>query len=91
MRTRLRRTAGLPLLAMLVTVALVAPTLAQSNDPDLPGDLGHSMDRTTYVRMRDAYVGHIRGVPYDTPYNPRLHAIEEMLGTVRKMAPFTMN
>ena len=89
--TRLRWTIGLPLLALLGASALVAPVLAQSNDPDLPGDLGHTMDRTTYLRMRDAYVGRIRGVPYETPYNPRLHAIEEMMGTVQKLAPFTLD
>jgi len=91
MSMRLRWTIGLPLLALLWASAFVAPVLAQDEDPDLPGDLGHTMDRTTYVRLRDAYVGRIRGVPYDTPYNPRLHAIEEMLGAERKLAPFTLD
>jgi hypothetical protein len=89
MRATFLRTLAPPLLALLATVTFLAPAVAQSDDPDLPGHLGGSVDRETYLRLRDAHVGLIRGVPYDTPYNPRLEAIASMRTQLEALAPFT--
>ncbi len=49
----------------------------EENDPDVP-PFARGIDKAEYLRMRGAYIDMLRGVPYETPYNPRVKAIIEM-------------
>ncbi|MBI5473338.1 MAG: T9SS type A sorting domain-containing protein [Ignavibacteriae bacterium] len=49
----------------------------EENDPDVP-PFARGIDKAEYLRQRGAYIDMLRGVPYETAYNPRVKAILEM-------------
>src|SRR5260370_1100687 len=56
------------------------PGEEDGNDPDLPPGMRGSIDKETYLRMRDEYVGLRRGIEAGRPFDPqaRGRAIQEM-------------
>jgi photosystem II stability/assembly factor-like uncharacterized protein len=54
------------------------PDLEGLEDPDLPAILRDRIDKTEYMRMREEAIATKRGLPYSTPFNPRVKAIREM-------------
>src|SRR5882672_359352 len=56
------------------------PGEEDGNDPDLPPGMRGSIDKETYLRMRDEYVALRRGIEPGRPFDPqaRGRAIEEM-------------
>ncbi|HLR06583.1 MAG TPA: hypothetical protein VK117_12270, partial [Pyrinomonadaceae bacterium] len=56
------------------------PGEEDGNDPDLPPGMRGSIDKETYLRMRDEYVALRRGIEPGRPFDPeaRGRAIEKM-------------
>ena len=70
--------------AILVLLASAPAALrAQGADPDLPAFMAGQMRKDDFLRLRDQYIGTLRGLPYNLPYDARAKAIIETQQRVR--------
>ena len=51
---------------------------ALDNDPDIPPFARSFIEKEEYLKLRQEYINHRRGIPYNLPYNPRVKAIEDL-------------
>ncbi len=59
---------------------------SSGEDPDLPPFM-KGADKAEYLRLRAEHLALLRGVPYETPYNPRVRAIRQMEQQITSNAP----
>ena len=52
-------------------------------EPDLPAFLRDRIDKVEFMMLRNEAIGQKRGLPYHTPFNPRVKAIREMEAVTR--------
>jgi S-layer homology domain/Putative binding domain, N-terminal len=57
----------------------------QDDDADIPAFARGVIEKDEYLRMRDAYIDELRGLPYKSVENPRIKAIREMEDQIRRM------
>ncbi len=60
-------------------------------DPDVPPFARGMIDKEEYLLRRNQHISLLRGLPYDTPYNPRIKAIQEMQHQRLQNAPDISN
>jgi photosystem II stability/assembly factor-like uncharacterized protein len=67
-----------------------APAVAEDDDPDLPPFARGRIDREEYLRLREAHINRLRGLPYDKR-DARVRAIRKMerqeLANARRKSP----
>lgn len=89
MQNRFRLLMLIPLATLLLSAAFLSggvPSRAsaqstgagEDDDPDLPPRARGLINKGEYLARRNAYINRLRGIPYDTPGNPRVKAIREM-------------
>jgi hypothetical protein len=74
----------------IIAAAVLVPAAPRAEDADMPEFARDLVDKETYHRMREANINLLRGLPYETPYNPRLKAVDEMKAQVARLGPFAL-
>jgi hypothetical protein len=63
----------------------------EEEDPDVPPFARGMIDKEAYLSRREENINFLRGLPYDTPNNPRVKAIQEMQRQRELNAPLINN
>ena len=66
-------------------------TTQEEEDPDVPHFARGIIEKEEYLLRRNENINFLRGIPYDTPYNPRIKAIQEMERQKDTKAPHIMS